>query len=222
MRILLLLLSSAACGAELSVSTDAGESWSARDPKGFSVRQIVPDPAHPSAAWVLAMPAFAKPGEDLRFASPAILRTGDLGKTWQTVDSFQGPDPYCIAVDPLTPGTVYVGCAFGRIQKSADGGNAWSLINLRDSCRRPDGTAAHLQSGVYLIHARGNMLLASGHFSGFVAVSDDAGASWTLTRSEGFEACAFSGDTILAITGSGAAVRSGDQGKTWGKRHEGD
>lgn len=220
--LLALLLCTGALPAEIYVTTECGASWEARGPRNFAVTQLVPDPKRPAVAWAIAMPTVAKAGEDLRFASPAVLRTADLGKTWETISSYPGPDPLCLAVDPLVPDTVYVGSTFGRILKTTDGGKTWTLLNLKLTCRLPDGTAAEPQSNVSLVCARGELVVASGRASGFVAVSDDAGRSWTLRSRWTFETCVLAGDRVYAVTEGGTAMVSLDRGRTWPKLHSGD
>lgn len=210
------------CGAvgnaEVYLTTDSGETWQDRGPKDFEVTQLVPDPKNPAVAWAIAMPTVAKPGEDLKFASPAVLRTGDSGKTWDAIESYKGPDPFCVAVDPMNADIVYVGATFGRIQKSSDSGKSWTLLSLRDSCKKLDGKPAEPQMAVHAVFVRGDRLLAAGNVarhSGFVALSGDGGVTWTLIREDFQSSCVFACDRILAANDLGWAVSSDDNGKTW-------
>ena len=218
MRIFLLLLTAVVCRADVYLSTDVGETWAARGPKDFSVTQLVPDPKSPAVAWAIATPTVAAPGEALRFASPAVLRTGDSGRTWEAIESYKGPDPFCIAVDPANTDVVYVGGTFGRIQKSSDGGKTWALISLKDSFKKLDGTTTEPQVDVHVVSARGDRLLAAGCRAldvGYIALSTDAGKTWTMIRADSRASCVFAGDRILAVNRFGEAVSSTDNGRTW-------
>ncbi|MCE9584112.1 MAG: hypothetical protein K8T20_16635, partial [Planctomycetes bacterium] len=216
--------------AEVYLTADCGETWQDRGPKGFAVTQLVPDPRNPAVAWAIALPTEAKEGEDLKFASPAVLRTADAGKTWEALASWNGPDAFCIAVDSLNSDVVYVGATFGRIQKSADGGKTWRLISLKDLCRNPDGTPLEVQQNVLRICVRGERVLATvSNFgrsglavggvapgaSGFALLSSDAGGKWTAIRREVMSSLALAGDRILLADDYGNAEESTDGGKTW-------
>ncbi len=226
----LLCVCCAAGDAEVYLTTDSGETWQDRGPKDFALTQLVPDPKNPAAAWAIAMPTVAKAGEDLKFASPAILRTADAGKSWEALASYKGPDPFCIAVDSLNAEVVYVGGTFGRIQKSTDGGKTWSPINLKDACRTADGKPLDLQQKVLRICVRGDRVLATGRIlgsnvlapgrvapspGGFALLSADAGKTWTLLRTDFMESCVLVGDRILMADEYGNSEESGDGGKTW-------
>lgn len=227
---LCLAASAARLGAEVYLTTDGGETWQKRGPRDSAVLQLVPDPKDPAVAWAIAKPTVAKEGEDLKFASPAILRTGDAGMTWEKNAAWQGPDPFCIAVDPLDPQVVCVGGTFGRIGRSTDGGRTWGLINLREVCRDPDGTPLAIQDNVLRICTRGDRMLVSGsphgasflavgrpalEARGFAAMSSDAGKSWTRIRREYACSAALAGDRILLADAWGSAEESSDGGKTW-------
>ncbi|MCC6738948.1 MAG: hypothetical protein IT452_07865 [Planctomycetia bacterium] len=227
---LCLAATAASLGAEVYLTTDGGETWQKRGPEGLAVLQLVPDPKDPAVAWAIAKPTVAKEGEDLRFAPPAILRTGDAGKTWEKNAAWQGPDPFCIAVDPLDPQVVCVGGTFGRIGRSTDGGKTWGLINLKESCKDADGTPVAVQDDILRICARGERILASGRQrgdrvpgvgrlpvegDGFVLMSSDSGKSWTRIRRSWSCSFAMAGDRILVADTWGSADESSDGGKTW-------
>jgi photosystem II stability/assembly factor-like uncharacterized protein len=222
---LLTLLASALAGrAEIYVSTDSGETWKARGPQGYEITQLLADPKSASVAWAIATPTVAKDGEDLRFVSPVVLWTGDGGENWETVRSYKGPDPICIAVDPLDTEVVYVGATFGRVMKSADGCKTWTLITIKDACRKLDGTRAEPQHNVCALSVHGNRVLAEGNVAlgrGFVALSEDAGKSWTLIGGDFPGTCILDGKRILAANGRGSAGSSMDNGRTWTNFREG-
>lgn len=207
-----------ACCAEVYLTTDAGETWAARGPKDFDVTQIVPDHKVPGIAWAVAMPTVAKAGEDLRFASPVVMRTEDLGVNWTVLTSYKGPDPFCVAVDPGNSEVVYVGATFGRIEKSADGGKTWTLLTLKDFCKKRDGTTADVQDNVHDVCVRGDRVVAAVNFAqdrGCVALSEDSGKSWTLIDEEYRPACALAGGRIFLADKYARGVISNDAGKTW-------
>lgn len=71
--------------------------------------------------------------------SPKILRTKDLGQTWEDISGYgtnnatstKGfPDVavYCLYVRPDNPDIIWVGTEIGIIE-SLDGGNSWALLN---------------------------------------------------------------------------------------------
>lgn len=226
----LLCVCCAAGSAEVYLTADSGETWHDRSPKDFAVTQLVPDPKNPAVAWAIAMPTVAKAGEDLRFASPAVLRTADAGKSWEALESYKGPDPFCIAVDSLNPEVIYVGTTFGRIQKSVDGGKKWKLNSLKESCRDLDGTPLDVQHNVLRLCVRGDRILATGSNSGssvlaagrtpveptgIAVLSSDAGGTWTGIRKEYMGSIAMAGDRILLADAYGNAHESSDAGKTW-------
>lgn len=71
--------------------------------------------------------------------SPKVLRTKDLGQTWEDISGFvtnnatstKGfPDVavYCLYVRPDNPDIIWVGTEIGIVE-TLDGGNSWALIN---------------------------------------------------------------------------------------------
>ncbi len=115
----------------LFVSTDGGKTFNATNnytitPLG-NITKLACHPTQPNTAFALF--SFAK--------SPKILRTTDLGQTWQDISGFETgtasttgfPDVavYCLYVRPDNPDIIWVGTEIGIVE-SQDNGATWSLL----------------------------------------------------------------------------------------------
>jgi hypothetical protein len=64
-----------------------------------------------------------------------VYKSSDGGATWYSANSGLPPlssgvlDVHALAIDPLTPTTLYAALAYYGVYKSTDGGNTWSAIN---------------------------------------------------------------------------------------------
>jgi photosystem II stability/assembly factor-like uncharacterized protein len=116
----------------LHVSTDAGETFNpvpnyTTEEMG-EITGIYTHPAEDSTAYALF--SFAK--------SPKILRTEDLGQTWEDISGFEGGDVstngfpdvgvYCLLPLPHEPSTIWAGTEIG-IVVSYDNGENWQLLD---------------------------------------------------------------------------------------------
>lgn len=116
----------------LHVSTNGGLSFSVTNnfsdvPLG-TISKLATHPFEPNTAYALF--SFAD--------APKVLRTTDLGQTWQDISGF-GTNPesstgfpdvavYCLYVRPDNPNIIWVGSEIGIIE-SLDNGLSWALID---------------------------------------------------------------------------------------------
>jgi photosystem II stability/assembly factor-like uncharacterized protein len=95
------------------------------------------------------------------------------GDTWTSLGGPDGGIVRALAVDPVTPSTVYAATDGGGVFKSADGGGSWTAIN------------AGLSSGSTVMALAVDPVTPStvyaGTNGGGVLRSDDGGASWMAT-----------------------------------------
>jgi photosystem II stability/assembly factor-like uncharacterized protein len=107
-------------------STDDGVNFTATSLKTGGIKQIAVDPHVPTTLYVAAVCIpFAPSG---CVAGGALERSTDGGATWQRLLS---QDVLAIAIDPVTPSTLYAGLAKGGILKSVDAGATWTPMNRR-------------------------------------------------------------------------------------------
>ena len=109
-------------------STNGGSTWSQLNTPFFTARALAMDPASPLTLYAGVSASF-----------DAMYKTTDGGATWAvsstglTYLSSTGatvvPLPNSIAVDPVTPTTVYVATLNGGLYKSINAGANWSQSN---------------------------------------------------------------------------------------------
>lgn len=152
-------------------SIDGGETWrftwiGSRD---SSIVGLVVDPQVPTTIYAAAG---AGPRPD---SKGGILKSTDAGETWRTLTTpLDGLAPSSLILDPLQPGTLYLGSqggpfSEGGVHKSIDGGLTWSPAGpgLID----PEVTSLALSPGML------NVVYA-GTRRGGVFRSTDGGRSW--------------------------------------------
>jgi len=112
-------------GAGIYKSTDGGSHWTrATSPVPFFdhvVRAVAIDIATPSTLYA------AVSDNRLNSTDGGVLKSTDGGDTWGYV--LQGQNSFAVAVDPVSPATVYAGFA-GTIWKSTNGGVNWNPLSL--------------------------------------------------------------------------------------------
>lgn len=113
-------------GAGLSGVACAGiNRWTPLGPDGGAVSTFAIDPINPEIVYV------GTAGEDLGKGSGGIFKSVDGGTTWASasVGLSNRPGVLSIAIDPLTPTTLYASFAdVPSLYKSTDGGQNWSYL----------------------------------------------------------------------------------------------
>lgn len=118
-------------GWKIFVSTDLGETFSAittpEDKMDIFVSNIATHPTNPNVAYLLYS----------AYAEPKILRTSDLGETWEDISGFSGnvvsangfPDvgTMSLMVFPDDTNRIWVGTELGIVE-SLDNGETWGLL----------------------------------------------------------------------------------------------
>ncbi len=105
-------------------STDGGGNWRAmnRGLTTLNVDTLAIDPRTPSTLYAGAVVYFCEEVDSCLFKST------DGGNSWSALHvSSPNPYPRALAIDPVTPTTIYVG-SYEGIFKSIDGGGSWSAI----------------------------------------------------------------------------------------------
>jgi photosystem II stability/assembly factor-like uncharacterized protein len=116
----------------IHVSTDAGETFKptnnyASVPLG-GITKLASHPKDEKTAYALF--SF--------FSRPKILRTTNLGETWEDISGFENGGPvssrgfpnvavYCLYVRPDNPNIIWAGTEFGIVQ-SLDNGESWNIV----------------------------------------------------------------------------------------------
>ena len=123
-----------ASGHGLYRSADGGETF-ARSDAGIVHPYLINVAVHPDRPRVLFTAGAEVPPPGWRRpegAGAGFYRSADGGESWTRLTGGLpdriGPAPRSIAVDPASPGTVFVGLNDGRIWASEDGGEAFSPI----------------------------------------------------------------------------------------------
>jgi hypothetical protein len=111
-------------------STDRGVTWNAMGsvlPAGLRLLKLAVSPVDPNTLYAVS-------GEDLFLAgTPALYRSTDGGASWAQVGVDMG-NVWDLAIDPLTPSTLYATVYQGTpkvswsgwVSKSTDGGDTWT------------------------------------------------------------------------------------------------
>jgi photosystem II stability/assembly factor-like uncharacterized protein len=100
-------------------STDGGDNWNPSS-TGISlfVRSIGVDPANANRLYAGTL-------------NSGVFRTDDAGASWDAV-GLEDRNVFNVAVDPVTPSTLYVGNSLG-IARSQDGGNTWDDLGNKSA-----------------------------------------------------------------------------------------
>ncbi|MGQ9627988.1 MAG: WD40/YVTN/BNR-like repeat-containing protein [Anaerolineae bacterium] len=177
-------------------STDGGQNWVASGLKDVSVLTIALDPQ--------SQAVYAGTIEALEETNPprgAIFKSTDGGENWTLIrDGFVRS----LAVDPLSPQTIYAGTITEGLLKSTDGGASWELASQEISeiiTLEPD-SAQTLYAGT----GRG------------VFRSTDGGQKWSAAGLQGkvvFSLALDPPQTIYAGTIGEGVFKSDDGGLNW-------
>jgi photosystem II stability/assembly factor-like uncharacterized protein len=119
-------------------SEDYGKTWRIINNgiAGYGVFALAVDPSKPDTVWAAT--------------DEGLSKSSDAGETWRTIPK-SGPKElrltgeknrsfHNVAVDPANGNIVYVGTPHGKIYKTTDGGERWTLIYQRTG--EPDPVAA--------------------------------------------------------------------------------
>ena len=175
-------------------STDGGSNWTASN-TGLNTSYVIPeiramviDPLTPSTLYVGTA---VSGGGDIYVGTDAggVYKSMDGGDSWTAINNglptFQSDgkthiyDIYTLAIDPLTPSTLYAGTNIVGVYKSMDGGDSWTAINNGLPTFQLDG-----KTHIYDIYTLAiDPLTPSTLYAGTVGVgvykSTDAGRNWT-------------------------------------------
>lgn len=200
----------AATSDGVSVSADAGSSWSAPG-------SGLPPVTIPALAVVTTGGASSKVLAGT-FGS-GLYQSVDRGSTWTTAGTGLA-DSYVssLAVDPSAPATVFAGTSHPytgsnsqRMFKSTDGGATWVQTSLDAGQFSVDFI------GVDPAHA-GRILAGSGGVTGLFK-STDGGTTWSTIATAscgGLSGIAYDASaSTVYLAAAGGVCRSGDGGATW-------
>jgi len=138
-------------GGAVRYTTNDGTTWLDAGPFGFPTGAATRIRAHPGVASA-AFVTFSGHG-DLAH----VARTDDLGASWEGVTGDLPPQPVnTIVIDPLDPGSWYVGADTG-VWASSDGGSTW----IAHGTGLPNSVVVSLE-----IRSAARMLVAATHGRG--------------------------------------------------------
>lgn len=113
---------------DIYTSRDDGATWQslgARQRFGpyHHVRDLVLDPADPCSAW-------ATVGDSTPGTTGALMRTRDLGQSWETVSMPVEPNSsmWVVQAQPDSRDTLMAASRYGYLYRSGDGGRSWEKL----------------------------------------------------------------------------------------------
>lgn len=233
-------------------STNGGRSWSALD-LGKTlrfIRSVVIDPRTPGIIYVSGAPVDWNPmihGSLATFMAGGVLKSTDGGRHWNAVNNgllqstFAGPKPDLgrpvLAIDPLTPATLYAATRAG-VFKTTDAGATWSSVNSGLTGFEPRVLAidSRTPTNLYVGGLMGDPDRSHSARPLRIFKSVDGGHTWTVLEAHGLAAYDLQAlvvdphhpTTIFAASGepplgthsperfvSGGLFKSTDGGRTW-------
>jgi hypothetical protein len=209
-------------------STDGGASWNESDSGLPGANAIAIDPQNTGTLYALcpsSLPFFPNR------SAPGLFESTDAGANWSMID---GPvrDPHFgysdIAVDPKTPGTLYVGVmavGVSGVFKSVDGGTSWSEADIGLSAAPISWTGPGAR--LTIDPTIPTTIYATSRWG--VYKTTDGAASWHAINSGlpigsgGPDACCSSAvvidprdsNTLYVPSGNSALFKSTDGGASW-------
>lgn len=188
-------------------STNGGRTWSVLN-NGFthSVVAIVIDPLTPSTIYVAGVNSGSN--------TNGVYKSTDGGNSWQLrANGMTNTNLQNLAIDPVTPTTLYAGAAGGPIFKTTDGGDNWA----------PSGSTPPFFPVSLAVdpHNHTRIFAAESSSAGGIFRSNDAGASWQsvgLAQTGAFGrfvgVSPLTPNLVYAVVGPGI-FRSTDGGDNW-------
>ena len=148
-------------------STDAGDSWTnTGSPYAAPVVFLAIDPLTPATIYAGIYGLYD--GRSLRVIGGGVFKSTNGGGSW-TNTGLTDAQVRSLAIDPVTPTTIYAGTGVSGVFKSTDGGGSWTNIGLTDlhiqSLAIDSLTPTTIYAGTY-----------DGVFNGARAYADWAGA----------------------------------------------
>lgn len=187
----------AATGDGIFKTTDGAAQWLTYDSARFRAICLAIDPSNTSTIYAGSVTGVYKSGDG---GQRWTLLNGGLAPTWVST----------IAVDPVTPATVYVGTngeyPYVGLYKTTNGGASWAAAN--------NGLTGYDLYAI-VVDARPPSTIYACTNAGVVR-STDGGQSWRLLALRSVFALAI--DQSLSATffaASGTVLRSNDGGVTW-------
>jgi photosystem II stability/assembly factor-like uncharacterized protein len=160
------------CTNKICKSVDGGNTWSSAGAGLFANESqvIAVDPTNSSIVYSGTF-------------GGGVYKTTDGGNTWNAINSGLeatfGNYITSLAIDPLTPSTIYVGSGYannsGAIFKSVNGGGNWTAIN--------NGVPSNYQINALLIDANSSSTLYAATAGGGILKTTNAGGNWTPVNS---------------------------------------
>jgi photosystem II stability/assembly factor-like uncharacterized protein len=185
----------------VAAALSAATTWSPIGPSGGDLDFVASAPSHPETVYVSSN-------------GGGVLASSDAGATWRSENAgLSDLRIQCLAVSPVDPRVVYAGGAAGGFQ-SADGGASWTPLG--------GGFPPSLINSIAIDLADASTVYAAGT-EGALAVSRDAGATWTSigTASTGAAQPRFlavdptNSSNLYLATLAGGVFRSTDAGSSW-------
>lgn len=147
--------------------------------------------------------------------SAGLFKSTDGGATWSESDSGMGDgmDVTAVAVDPVTPSTLYAGTAGSGAFTSTDGGATWAAVG--------NGLTGKYVSSIAVAPVVGGgppVVLATTYdtASGVINRSTDGGATWIAVAKGAFAlAVDPSNPSTMYAAGESNLLKSADGGATW-------
>src|SRR6185436_9728998 len=148
-------------GGGILKTTNGGGSWNAIPQSPFSVQAIVVDPSTPATLYAAG-----------NSSGGGVFKSTNGGANWQPVNNgLTTTFMLSLAIDPVTPSTIYAG-ANGGLFKSVNGGGNWSSIT--------NGLTSTFISTIAIDPVTpSTVYVGASSFSGGVFKSTNGGTNWT-------------------------------------------
>jgi hypothetical protein len=205
-------------GVGVFKSTDAGGTWTAAN-TGLTysyvrVNALAINPANPATLYAGAVGL-----------GGGVFKSTNAGGTWVAANAglpkvgIYNLGIRALAIDPVTPTTVYAGTEFRGVFKSTNSGGTWTAANTGLTNEDVNALA---------IDPVAPTTLYAGTFGGGVFKSTDSGGTWAAANAGlanmGVNALVIDPSTpttLYAGTDLGGVLRSTNSGSTWASANEG-